>query len=49
MQKGLKTAEIIRPKHINQDLARELHRVWVVEGKLRVCIESHLLKRRYVF
>lgn len=50
MQKGLKTAEIIRPKHINQDLARyELHRVWVVEGKLRVGLNHIYSKRRMYF
>lgn len=35
-EKGLKYDDMIKPGHINQDLARyELHRVWVVEAKLR--------------
>ncbi len=33
---SLKVSDIIKPLHINQDLTRyELHRVWVVEAKLR--------------
>ncbi len=42
--------QMIRPRHINQDLARyELHRVWVVEGKLRDGT-SHIyaLRRFYI-
>ncbi len=46
----LKIENIIRPKHINQDLARyELHRVWVVEGNLRDGIEHKYQKRRLYF
>jgi hypothetical protein len=42
----VKFAEIARPGHINQDLARyELHRVWVVEAELRPG-ESHTFKKR---
>lgn len=47
---GLKPAEAIRPKHINQDLARyELHRVWIVEGTLRVGLNHLYHKRRMHF
>ncbi len=39
-------ADILKPLHINQDLARyELHRVWVVEAKLKEGA-SHLYPRR---
>jgi hypothetical protein len=42
----LKTADILKPLHINQDLARyELHRVWVLEARLRAGT-SHLYSRR---
>lgn len=42
----LKYSDIIKPKHINQDLARyELHRVWVVEAKLKPGT-SHIYPRR---
>lgn len=42
----IKTADVLKPHHINQDLARyELHRVWVVEAKLRPGT-SHLYGRR---
>lgn len=35
-EKGLKYDDMIKPGHINQDFARyELHRVWVVDAKLR--------------
>ncbi len=35
-EKGLKYDDMIKPGHINQDLTRyELHRVWVVEAKLK--------------
>jgi len=38
--------DILKPKHINQDLARyELHRVWVVEGTVKPGT-SHLYPRR---
>ncbi|MFZ9422786.1 MAG: carbamoyl phosphate synthase small subunit, partial [Ilumatobacteraceae bacterium] len=39
-------SDILKPLHINQDLARyELHRVWVVEAKLKPGT-SHLYSRR---
>ncbi len=39
-------ADILRPGHINQDLARyELHRVWVVEATVKPRA-SHMYKRR---
>jgi hypothetical protein len=42
----LKYADIIKPLHINQDLARyELHRVWVVDATLKEGTR-HLYKRR---
>jgi hypothetical protein len=42
----VKVADIIKPLHINQDLARyELHRVWVVESKLKPGT-SHIFPRR---
>ncbi|TGN41214.1 DUF1329 domain-containing protein [Marinobacter confluentis] len=41
--------DIIRPQHINQELARyELHRVWVVEATRRVGI-SHIYDRRVFY
>ncbi len=41
--------EIVRPQHINQDLARyELHRVWVVEGVLREGL-SHIYSKRRMY
>ncbi|PTX94303.1 DUF1329 domain-containing protein [Opitutus sp. ER46] len=44
--KGLKASEILKPLHINQDLARyELHRVWVVDATLKPGV-SHLYSRR---
>ncbi len=43
---GTAVDAIIKPKHINQDLARyELHRVWVVEANLKTD-RSHIYKRR---
>jgi hypothetical protein len=40
--------DIIRPGHINQDLARyELHRVWVVEATLRAGQRHRFAKRRF--
>ncbi|TXH06049.1 MAG: DUF1329 domain-containing protein [Nevskiaceae bacterium] len=40
--------DIIRPGHINQDLARyELHRVWVVEATLRAGQRHRFGKRRF--
>ncbi|MBI5767511.1 MAG: DUF1329 domain-containing protein [Verrucomicrobia bacterium] len=45
----VKYADILKPLHINQDLARyELHRVWVVEGTLKSGT-SHLYARRTFF
>jgi hypothetical protein len=42
----IKTADVLKPLHINQDLARyELHRVWVVDAKLKPGT-SHLYSRR---
>ncbi|MSU66730.1 MAG: DUF1329 domain-containing protein [Opitutus sp.] len=42
----LKYSEILKPLHINQDLARyELHRVWVVDATLKPGT-SHLYPRR---
>ena len=35
-QPGLTMKDIVRPGHVNSDLVRyELHRVWVIEGKLK--------------
>src|SRR3546814_1274252 len=43
-----KYKDIIRPGHINQDLARyELHRVWVVEATLRKGQRHRFGKRRF--
>ncbi len=45
-KRGLKPSQIIRPHHLNTDLARyELHRVWVIEATLREGT-SHVYKRR---
>ena len=42
----VKYADILKPLHINQDLTRyELHRVWVVEAKLKPGT-SHIYPRR---
>jgi len=42
----IKSSEILKPFHLNQDLARyELHRVWVIEAKLKPGT-SHLYSRR---
>ncbi|MDO8544140.1 MAG: DUF1329 domain-containing protein [Opitutaceae bacterium] len=42
----LKYTDILKPHHINPDLARyELHRVWVVEGRIKPGT-SHLYARR---
>jgi hypothetical protein len=44
-----KYADILKPGHINQDLARyELHRVWVVEATLKPGM-SHIYARRVFF
>lgn len=41
--------EIIQPRHINQALARyELHRVWVIEAKLRTGMD-HIYHRRVFY
>jgi hypothetical protein len=41
--------DVIRPRHINQELTRyELHRVWVVEATLRTGI-SHIYHRRVFY
>ena len=45
----LKYADILKPGHINQDLARyELHRVWVVEATLRPGT-SHIYSKRVFY
>lgn len=45
----VKNSEILKPLHINQDLARyELHRVWVVEATLKPG-QSHLYPRRTLY
>ncbi|HYE52416.1 MAG TPA: DUF1329 domain-containing protein [Azospirillaceae bacterium] len=45
---SLKYDDIVKPKHINQDLARyELHRVWVVEGDLKPGTSHIYAKRRF--
>ena len=42
----VKMADVLKPIHINQDLARyELHRVWVVDATLKPGI-SHIYSRR---
>lgn len=44
-----RAADIIRPRHINQELTRyELHRVWVVEATLRTGIR-HIYARRVLY
>ena len=44
-----KPDDVIRPLHINQDLARyELHRVWVVEATTKAG-QRHLYKRRTLY
>ncbi len=46
---SLKYADILKPGHINQDLARyELHRVWVVEATLRPGT-SHIYSKRVFY
>jgi hypothetical protein len=45
----VKYSDILKPQHINQDLARyELHRVWVVDSVLRPGT-SHVYKRRTLY
>jgi hypothetical protein len=50
LHSGKTTVEsIIKPQHINQDLARyELHRVWIIEATRRDS-SSHFYKRRRYF
>ncbi len=44
----IKYKDIIRPGHINQNLARyELHRVWIVEATLRSGLRHQFKKRRF--
>jgi hypothetical protein len=44
-----KYSQMLTPKHLNQDLARyELHRVWVVDSKLKPG-QSHLYSRRTLY
>ncbi len=43
----VKYRDILKPLHLNQDLARyELHRVWVVEATLKPGGKSHIYPRR---
>jgi hypothetical protein len=45
----LKYSDVLKKNHINPDVARyELHRVWVVESKLKPG-QSHLYKRRTLY
>jgi Protein of unknown function (DUF1329) len=45
----IKYGELLRRNHLNQDLARyELHRVWVVDSKLKPG-QSHLYSRRTLY
>jgi hypothetical protein len=45
----VKYGEMLRKNHLNQDLARyELHRVWVVDSKLKPG-QSHLYSRRTLY
>ena len=45
----VKADDVIRPLHINQDLARyELHRVWVVDSVLKPG-QRHIYKRRTLY
>ena len=44
----LKYADIVRPGHINQDLARyELHRVWVIEAQVRAGTRHKYQRRTF--
>lgn len=46
--KGVKYEDIIKPGHLNQDMARyELHRVWVVEAKLKAGTSHIYATRRF--
>jgi hypothetical protein len=43
---GVKVADLVRPHHLNPDLLRyELHRVWVVDARLKAG-ERHVCSRR---
>ena len=43
---AVKMADVLKPNHINQDLARyELHRVWVIDATLKSGT-SHIYSRR---
>lgn len=49
-QSGITADDIVRPGHINQELTRyERHRVWVVEGTLRVGLNHVYGKRVFYF
>ncbi|MCJ1878054.1 DUF1329 domain-containing protein [Pseudomonas nitroreducens] len=46
---SLKYADMLKPGHINQDLARyELHRVWEVEGTLKPG-QRHIYAKRHMY
>jgi hypothetical protein len=46
---SVKYTDILKKNHINPDLARyELHRVWVVDSRLKQC-QSHLYSRRTLY
>lgn len=48
-ESGIDADDIIRPGHINQELTRyERHRVWVVEGQLRVGLQ-HIYSKRVFY
>jgi len=45
----IKYKDLVRPKHLNQDLPRyELHRVWVVEANIKAGT-SHTFKKRVMY
>ncbi len=47
-QKGLKESEVIQPGHINPELGRyELHRVWVVDAKLKDGMRHQMARRTF--
>lgn len=48
MARNLKHADIVKPGHINQDLARyEMHRVWVVEATVKPGMRHLYAKRTF--
>jgi len=50
MDKSLSSNDIIKPGHLNQDHTRyELHRVWVVEAKLKDGIRNIYASRTFYF